>query len=322
MTNTTNETNEIDLLELFRIIGNSIKSFLLSVFKGLIFLFFFGIKKVHWILLAVILGLVMGNIMFSISPRYYSSDLIAQPNGIPATDMVEYINELEKFASSGNPEALAISLNISDSIAENIISIKAFHYLDVNKDDMPDLVDLENEYNPRDTTVRIFQNRFFVQVNVLDYKIFNHVKTGLNSYIETNDYLTRLNRIRKNELNELISFSENEINKLDSLQNVDYFEKDENFSSANENRLIFLSETDKKMYYLDKQRLVQQKQRFEKELEMSTEPITIIKDFTPLTVEENPRGGYLLKFGSLLGILGYLGLLVFYYRKNIQSLLL
>jgi hypothetical protein len=38
-------------------------------------------------------------------------------------------------------------------------------------------------------------------------------------------------------------------------------------------------------------------------------------------LEENPKGKYLVKFGGLFGVIGYLSLLIFIYSKKIKDIL-
>jgi hypothetical protein len=317
MSYSNHESREIDLLELFNIMGRGIKNAFLSLLKTIVFLIVFGVKLAHYIALAAIVGGAIGWIFFSLSQRYYSSDLIAQPNGINATDMVQYINDLNKFCKKNNNAALSYSLDLSDTTAKKIKNIEAFRYIDVNRDKIGDFVDFNNSFSAEDTNQQIDEKRIYLRVEVYDNTAFNSVRDGIFSYISKNPYLLKLNDIRKNELSELVFSIEKEINKLDSLQNVDYFKNNTKLTTGSgEGSLMFLSEKDKQMYYKDKMVLIKQKQNYLKELELATTPITVIKDFTQLTVEENPRGNYILWFGLGLGLLCYIILMIVkYYQK-------
>lgn len=319
MSDNKNEVKEIDLLELFSIMGKGIKNGFLNVFKAFLFLFVFGIKRVHFILLFVIVGGIIGWLFFTNTQRYYSSDLIAQPNGISSTEMVDYISDLTRLCEKGNNKGLALSLQLPDTTTEKIKSIEAFQYIDINRDGRGDYIDFDKTFNAKDTTQRIITNRFYLQVEVFDNHVFDDVRTGIFNYISNNSYFTKLNEFRKKDLIELIAQTKIEIDKLDSLQNVDYFSSNKRLESSTDNRLMFLSEKDKKMYYHDKLSLINRKQAYIKELELATAPITIIKDFTQLTLEENPKGGYIIKFGFWLGVIGYLVLLLIQYKGILSN---
>ncbi len=321
MSDVRKEAKEIDLIELFQLIGQGIKKSLVGIFKGILFLIVFGIRRTHFILLFAVTGGLMGLLLFSQTQRFYSSDLIAQPNGISSIDMVDYINDLTSLCKKRNKEALSFSLSLPDSIVDKIKNIEAFHYIDVNDDNIGDFIDFANTFDAKDTTKKIISDRIYLQVDVFDNQVFDAVRSGIFYYISSNPYLLKLNELRKKELNELIIQTKKEIIKIDSLQNVEYFSTNNELAASNESRLMFLSEKDKRMYYHDKFRLVKDKQRYEKELELATAPITIIKDFTHLAVEENPKSGYIIKFGLWFGILGYTILLASKYHKKLTLLL-
>jgi len=315
------EVKEIDLLELFALIGKGIKNGVINILKAVLYLIIFGIKRAHWLILIVIIGGAIGYFFFSTTQRYYSSDLIAQPNGITAVDMVEYINDLNRFTKKSNSPALANALDLSDSLAKQIKNIEAFHYLDVNRDEMGDIVDFTHSYDPKDTNTVIDNNRIYVQVEVFNNTAFGSVKNGLFSYVAKNPYLIQLNNIRISELKELVLLTEIEINKLDSLQNVDYFKNQSRLEQSKDSKVMFLSEKDKQLFYRDKMYLTTRKQEYIKELEMATAPLTIIKDFTPLTMEENPRRQYIIKFGFWFGVIGYFAFLILNFKSLFLRLL-
>jgi len=322
MTQQSNEVKEIDLLELFKTIGQGIKNAFLSILRSVFFLIALAIKKIHFLALFAIIGAGIGLFIYSSTPRYYSSDLIAEANGELAVEMVEYINDLGFLCNKRNKEALAYSLNMPDSIATIVKNIEAFHYIDVNKDKKGDYVDFKREYKPAaDTSIKIDHSRIYLRVAVYDNHAFNAVKKGIFNYINNNQFFNRLNLIRKSELQELISQTEKEIQKLDSLQNVDYFSQKNELNASNEGKLMFLSERGKQMFYVNKLSLLKQKQEYKKELQLSIEPLTIIKDFTHLTVAENPRSGYITKYALRFLLLGYIFILVLSYRKKIFSII-
>ncbi len=321
MAESQKEVKEIDLLELFASIGKGIKNMFFYLIKSLAFLITFGIRRAHWLALFAIAGGLIGLLFYSTTSRYYTSNLIAQPNGISAYDMVEYINDLNRFTEKKNIPALSLALDLDEQTCKKIKNIEAFYYLDVNNDGKGDIVDFDKTYNPKDTTIVIDNRRIYVEVQVLDNSIFSPLREGLFAYVAKNPYLLQLNEIRKKELQELVTMSELEIAKLDSLQNVDYFKSDLDLKSKQQSSLMFLSEKDKQMFYKDKITLIRQKQSYQKELEMATAPLTVIKDFAALTLEENPKSGYIIKFGFWFGLIGYVLLLLMFYKAHISAFL-
>ena len=310
--------SEIDLLELFQKIGIGIKNLFLGIVKGILFLIVFGIKRIHFLILFAIAGGIIGLVLYNSTKRYYSSYMIAQANGITSSDMINYINDLHELCVKRNVQALAFDLQMPDSTARKIKDIQAFYIIDANKDGIGDYVDFKNSYNPKDTTQQRMIDRLHLIVEVYENTVFEKVKNGLFRYMRKNSYIIKLNEIRKQELQELIAQTEYEIAKLDSLQNTDYFIKN-NEIPAQRSEMMFLAEKEPTMYYRDKLSLMFKKQQYQKELELATDAFTVIKDFTSLAVAENPRGKYLIRYGFISVFLGFCLLLILYNRKRIIS---
>jgi hypothetical protein len=60
---------------------------------------------------------------------------------------------------------------------------------------------------------------------------------------------------------------------------------------------------------------------YEKTLELSSQPITIIKDFSELQVAENPLASYLIKGALVFLILGYIVLLILAHKSELLDYL-
>lgn len=315
------EVKEIDLLELFNVIGRGIKNFILHILKAILFLINFGLRKAHIIGIAVVLGAALGYATHLFTKPYYSSGMIIQPNGIRATDLIEYFDDLTSICESGNIDALALAMEISDSAASKIKNIQAYPYIDLNRDGIGDYIDFNGDFNVQDTTQSIIQNRVYLNVEVYESQPKEYLQEGLLNYVNKNEYMIQLNQIRKNELFEQIQQTESEILKLDSLQNKEYFIDDNSKAvPVGTGGYIVYTEKDKKLYYHDKLRLIQSKQDLEKEYELIQGPITIIKNMSELAIEKNPKSTRMIMFGLWFGVIGYFVLLFIKYRERIQEL--
>lgn len=317
----SNQVQEIDLLELFNRLGRGIKNLFLGITKVILFLVVFAIKKVHFLAVFALAGGVIGIMFYSSTQRYYSSNLVAQPNGITSTDMINYINDLHDLCLKKNTPGLAYSLEMEDSVAAKIKNIQSFFIIDINNDEIGDYVDFKQIVNLKDTTQKRLEDRIYVTVEVYDNRVFEHVRNGLLRYMGKNPYIIKLNEIRKNELNELSNQTDYEISKLDSLQQVEYFGKDSRLPIS-QSEMMFISEKEQRMYYRDILNLLQKKQEYQKELLLATDAFTVIKDFTNLAVAENPRGNYIFRFSVIFLLIGYIFLLGLKYRKQISDALL
>lgn len=317
MADTKNKTNdEIDLLELFSVMWRGILNFFKAIIDTILFLFVFGIRRLHWLVIIILIGAATGYIRYKSTARIYSSEMIAQPNGFTSIDMAQYINDIHEMCQKNNVAAIANAFNISSEDAGQIANIEAFYYIDVNKDGIGDYVDYKNKFDPIDTTKAIIRNRILIRAEVLGNNKFNEVKEGLIYYINHNPYLLTVNDIRKRELKTLIMQTEEEIDKLDSLQNYEYYKKEEE-NSNRDGQIVVMNEKATQLYYRDKVSLLNARLGYEKALELATDPITIIKDFAALKVEDNPISKYFIKFGFFFGIFGYFILLIIAFRKQI-----
>lgn len=212
---------------------------------------------------------------------------------------------------------LSEALNITAKNATLIQDIEAFHFIDVNGDWIGDHVDYKRNFNPRDSTTKIVQDRILIKAEVLENNMFRDVRNGLINYINNNEYLMTVNRLRRDELEDQIALSEEEIEKLDSLQNFEYYQDLTAAGFGRQGQILFLNENPTQLYYQDKELLLRRRLTYQKALELATEPLTIIKDFSALQVEENPVAVYLIKYGLLLGVIGYFYLLYYANRKGI-----
>ena len=313
------KTDEIDLLELFRkswIVTKKIFNWIIrSILLFIIFLF----RKSLYIAGFLILGGVIGYGISKISRPYYASDMVLQPNAITASDMISYINKLHDLLKIQNYTEVSKILQLKDILSSQIKDIQAYWFIDKDKDGTPDYIDYKNEFDVRDTTQRRLNNRIDIRVEVYNNGIFNLVKSGIYNYFNLNPYINRLNQVRIQQTKELIAKINNQIFKLDSLEDYEYFQKQKDMRpSGGKGQIVFLNEQKVQLYHGDIISLQKQRLTLEKELTVYPDPITIIEDFTPFTKQENPKSKYIIEYGLIFGLLGILFLAFLATRKKIQ----
>jgi len=320
MTETKPKTNdEVDILELFSRIWRGITKFLKSILEIILFCIVFGIRSIHWLILFGLVGASIGFLAFRGTKRIYSSEMIAQPNGFTSIEMSQYINDIHEMCKASNVMAISNAFDIIVEEAEDIHNIESFNFIDVNGDGIGDHVDYKHKYNPFDTTTKIILNRIIIRAEVLDNESFDEVKTGLLNYINKNSYLLAVNDLRKKELRILINQTDAEINKLDSLQDIEYYRNTEEGIGNKEGQIVFMNEKETQLYYVDKVSLLNQKIRYERNLELATDPITIIKDFASLQIEDNTIMTYLLRYITIFCLIGFFVLLFIRFKNKILN---
>ena len=314
--------DEIDLLELFsrmgKSISNAIKSFFTLIWKVLLFFISFSFRNVIQLSIILGFGIAVSVAIFFSSSRFYSSDMIASSNALRNEDMISIINNLNELCRTGNKEGLAQNLNISLENAEMIKSIKAYWGYDTNLDGVVDYIDYDDKYvATKDTTIRRIPNRLFVRAEVFNEGIFNLMKAGLYRYIESNPYVIQVNETRKRQLQDMITQTELEIRKLDSLQNFEYFEKDRIVPQVGANQMVLFTEKERILYHREIFNLLTEKQDLERRLTVHADPVTVIQDFTPLSRVENSLLSYVKKIAPLILIAGFILHVIWRYKKDI-----
>jgi len=140
MSNKENTSEEIDLGQLFKLIGdgfNKLFRFIGNIFKGVFhltiqFLQFLRINFLKFVIAGAV-GVGIGWYWDSVSEPVYRSSMIVEPNFNSAQQLynnVEFYNELAK---EGAYQTLASSLKISDKEAETITKIEIEAFSDDNQ---------------------------------------------------------------------------------------------------------------------------------------------------------------------------------------------
>jgi len=296
---TEKRNDEIDLIELFQKMGNGIKNLLNSFLNLLYSILLFFIRKSILILIIILLGLAYGYVKYKTSPRYYSSSIEAYSNAISSIDMINYVNNIHELFKENNNVGLQSKLELDTLLLAKIKDVKAFKVIDFNDDGVTDLIDYNEKYLTSDTLVS--ESRFVVKVEVFDAHIFPVIQESILSYIDQNSYINKLNSIRKDQLQELILKLNTEVASLDSLKKVEYFTTGEKLKTQ-AGQLLVMNEKATQLYHNQIINLYKQKQALERTLELRTEPITIIQDFSALSTVENKLMKY-FKFYGLAGLI-------------------
>ncbi len=311
---TEKRNDEIDLIEVFQKMGNGIKNLLNSFLNLLYSILLFFIRKSIIIFVIIVLGLIYGFFQYKTSPRYYSSSIEAYSNAISSIDMINYINNIHELFKENNNVGLQSKLELDPLLLKKIKDVKAFKVIDFNDDGVTDLIDYNEKYLTSDTIVS--ETRFVVKVEVFDPQIFPVIQESIFNYINQNSYINKLNSIRKAQLQELILKLNTEVASLDSLKKVEYFTTEKLKPQAGQ--LLVMNEKETQLYHEQIISLYKQKQALERTLELRTEPITIIQDFSALSTIENK----LMKYFKFYGIVGLiLGIFISIIIENFKGIL-
>jgi hypothetical protein len=310
---------EIDLLELFRRMGNTLSKWFRALGKGVLISFFFLWKNFFILAFSVLLGIGVSYVLKWTSKPFYSSEITVRSNTVSNFEMISYINKLNLLLKEENYPVLATSLSINQKKAEAIREIETFWIIDMNNDSIPDFVDFRNKHSVYDTVDVRMKDRFVIKVEVSDPPDLILIRDGILSFVKNNPAFQQKNNLRLNQINEMVARLDYDIIQLDSLQQVKYFEETRNRRPEEGGQMIFLQEQKTQLVYEDIYKLYNIKLKLEQEKNLNPDNITIINDF--YLPNKRLNGGYY--FGKVIIPLFFgltlLYLILFKNRKRLQE---
>lgn len=283
----TKKNDEIDLLDLFTRMGKSIAHGFRSVGRASLFVVFFMLRKWFWLFLSILLGTGLSFLIKYSTQRFYSSEITLRSNTVGNADMIQYINKLHTFCKEENMIELAAALSVDTGKVRHIKDIRAFWVIDMGRDYVPDYVDYRDHHNVLDTVNVRMTDRFVVQVKTSIPQELIAIRDGILAFAEKNDFYIQQNNLRLQQNEVIRSRFEYEIEQLDSLQKVKYFEESRKLIPPEGGQMIFLQEQRTQLLHEDIYDLLRRKQEIEAQLTIYSGLVTLLSDFTPPVKPEN-----------------------------------
>jgi len=130
-TNTPQPSEEVDLGQLFKMIGNAFQrlfQFIGSIFNKLflafVWLVFFIKKRAVFLLIAAVAGLALGFILDKTSPPTYKSSIIVKQNYATGENLYGSIDYYNSLLKDGDYEVLGRVLGLEKKVSEEILGIE------------------------------------------------------------------------------------------------------------------------------------------------------------------------------------------------------
>ncbi|WP_420320941.1 hypothetical protein [Flagellimonas sp.] len=232
-----NNSDEIDLGQLFQIIGRGFQkffNFIGSIFKGLfhlLILFLLFIQK-HFVILAVavVAGGVGGYFLDNYLPEKYVSKMVVEPNFNSVQQLYNNIDFYNDLAEAQDSISLASALDISTIEAASIKKIFVDSYSDENQK-----IKLFDNFikNLDTTTIKTidFENYLknfnsldarFHQISIVstDNLVAKKTQPAIINSISVNDYFKLQKRINEENLALQDSIYMQQLTEIDSLQSL------------------------------------------------------------------------------------------------------
>lgn len=291
--------DEIDLLDLFRRVGKTLKNWANALGTAFLISVVFLLRR--WLPLGISIAAAIGVsfLLKATSHSFYTSDIVfrnnlatmdkfkVRDNSGTTSEIISKLSKLHTFCSENNLPALSKAISINPESASNILDIDAFWIIDLNKNGIPDYVDYYNGHKSSDTTNIRMQDRFDVRVKISSPSDLDKVRNGIIKYVENDSLYQQMNQLRLRQNKELLLRLAYDIKQLDSLQKVKYFEETRNIKPATGGQIIFMQEQKTQLVYSDIYSLYSRKQSLESENELHTGVLMVLSDFSTPAKREN-----------------------------------
>ena len=311
------EGKEMDLIdiikEFFTWVGNILKS------MGMGFLEFirFSFQQIWILIIFLILGVAVA-VFLSSTSKAYESNLILRLNVSDSQTFYELTKSLDAKIVSN--QSLGERMNITDSVANNIVSIKPHFVIDENNNGTADWIDIKNKFVETKNNVRM-KDRLSITVRSKDMYSFPVIQQGLIYFYSNNELFMAEKEIRLRQQQQTLELIQREIDRLDSLSNFDYFRNPINRTLKVDSQAIMIGEKTKQLYYADIANLKYRKDSIQQVEEIHSAIVTVIK---PFTVSKSPVNGLfkmLVICCAFFLVLGYIVALCLKFRTQIWSFL-
>ncbi len=311
--------DEIDLLDLFRRMGNTISGWLNGLGRAFLISSVFLLKR--WIPLgiSVVLGLGASSLLKVTSDSFYTSDLVLRNNLVSNSDMISYLNRLHTYSKEHNMVALSEALSIESDKIGNIIDVSAFWIIDQGDDGVPDYVDYKDNHDVYDTINVRMQDRLDVRVIIKSPQELSSIREAIIKFIGKDSLFQQRNRVRLRQNNEMLTRIDYDILQLDSLQKIKYFEETKSRQPQGGGQMIFLQEQKTQLIYSEIQALYTNKLSREADRDLYQGIVTVLSDFSIPAVRDNGGFYYARKMVPLFFIFTLILLIVLSNRKRLKE---
>lgn len=229
------QSEEVDLGQLFNLIANGFQklfNFIASIFKGIYHVFLIFLihlsKRLKWYGLAMILGVGVGYYLDKTSEEHYAANLYIETNFGSTHQVYENLRYLHQLAAKDH-DSIELARKLKLTVKE-ATTLKGFY---IKPDiDETDKVKMFSEYRMQlDSTSRadlIFEDyidnldffsfkRHQIGVAATDKFIYQKIKDNFVEAIGTNEYLTKLKKVRRENLESQKKTTRSQIKEIDSL---------------------------------------------------------------------------------------------------------
>lgn len=314
---TQDNQGEIDLPELFRRFAASLGKMSRAAGRAFLVSVVFLLRRWLPLGLSLFLGFILSFTFWKTSKSYYTSDLMLRVNIEPLNEVISYVNRLTTFCIQTDRSKLSEALSLNNT--ENIRDISAFWVIDNGNDGIPDYVDYKGSHNVYDSINPRMIDRMSIRVRTVQSQELGAIRNGIISYINSDSLLKQRNILRLKQQNELLARLEKDIEQLDSLQKIKYFEESKNIRNT-PGQMVFLQEQKTQLLYDDIYMLYNRKQDLEEKSGLYRDIVTVLSDFSIPTERDNGKLYYSLIFIPLFFVITLILLIIIANRDKLKEI--
>jgi hypothetical protein len=230
-----NQSEEVDLGQLFKVIGNGFRSFfngIASIFKGIfegiIFVLAHFYKRWYWYTGVIIVGFIIGFVLNSTSEKSYGAYMYIKTNFNSGRQVYENMKQLHQLANVDQDTIeLGRLLDISPSEASKI---KGFYIM--SNTDRNTVSEMYSEYRQNldsvsqsELTFEIYKESLAdyelpvhqIEVAATDKFIYKEIEKAFVEELANNDYLLELSEVNTENLISEVETLEKQVDKTDFL---------------------------------------------------------------------------------------------------------
>lgn len=270
-----NEHREINLLDFIYLIFRGLTRGLKRLGKSLLLLLRFSIQN-SWVILVFIILAFFAGWFFTTPIRTTfkgGATILFVEEARPAV-----LDHVARLNSHCRTKDLAVELQLPDSIASKIRKFETFNYIDLKDDNIPDFPDFEGNPDFLVDTVNVVMNdRFYLRVSAKGITDFKPIQQGLETYFDNQAGVVLLTQQGKQRLQtELRSYTQ-EVKRLDSLANYEYFSKSKPVALEGGRTFVF-AEKEKELYHESMFEVMEQRDHIATQLAQNTHVINFQSD--------------------------------------------
>ena len=257
--------------------------------RGVNFLRRFGLV----IIIFSIVGLGLGLLLYTLSPKLYSSTLFLHSVILTNEEEIAIIDNWADLLKKGERPTVARALNLDSASAGKL-----------NKIEASQIQKLYITNNP---------NGFVVEVLVSDTSVLDELQNGIISGLESSEYVRERVATKKANINEMIVKVKTELAKLDSMKTA-VQEIVTHRTSGNSSFMLDVTGINGQWIALNEKLL-----SYQEELKF-VNAVQVLQNFNKIRKPESPKLFKLLFFGLVAGLfMGYIIASLKYIRSKLKS---